>query len=209
MDSIPLPILVSALGGAVAALFLRAFFKFISKLLVELKPLAAYGCADSPSKRPGILIGIVSHGKGRKVDDKRAINKRAWEHSLDPAEANRMHTIYGPYVNDFGKPGFYKVRFRIYGEGFSDDESPVVILDVIQRPVFMKDDDLVLLGQRVVRAKDLSPKYKGFDVYCYVAGSGTYEYRCLVIAESFEPDKHRLRFDVIRVYNHVPGWDIF
>lgn len=209
MNSVPASLLISALGGAVAALFLRALLRFTTKLLAERNPLAVYGCADSPRRRPGILVGIISHGKGQRVDDECAMNGRAWEHTREPAEADRMHTIYGPYVNDFGKPGFYRVSFRIYGEGFLADESPVVILDVIQRPVFMTDENLVLLGQRIVRAKELTGKYRRFDVYCYVAGSGTHEYRCLVIPEAFDRNNHILRFDVIQVYRHVPSWDIF
>lgn len=204
-----LSLIVSALGGAIAALLLRALFRFIRKLISESKPLGIYYCADVPNERPHILVGILSHGKGKKVSDKLASNNFAWEHSIQPAESDMMHTIYGPYVNDFGKPGFYKVRFRIYGEGFSINDDSVLILDIIQRPIFMNDENLILLGQRVIKSKELSNKYKYYDVYCYVTGSGTFEYRALVISDVFNSNRHILRFDVIKVYNHIPTWEIF
>lgn len=204
MDPLPVSLLVSALGGAVAALFLRSIFRLIGKVWSERKPLAEYGCADSTKKRPALLV----HGRGKRIDDPLSTNKRAWEHTPQAAEEDRVHTIYGPHVNDFGKPGYYRVSFRIYGSGFSNDATPVIILDVIQRPIFLRDN-MIVVGQRIVRSKELVPKYKGFDVYCYAAGSGTYEYRCQVIPESFDPKEHVLRFDVIQVYNHIPTWEVF
>lgn len=209
MNPSVISLVISALGGAIAALLLRALFRLIRKLISESKPLSIYYCAEDPIIKPIILVGLLLHGKGKKVNDKLACNKVAWEHSTEPAGANMMHTIYGPYVNDFGKPGFYKVRFSIYGKGFSNDEDPILILDIIQRPTFMNDENLILLGQRVVKSKELSNKYKYYDVYCYVTGSGTFEYRVLVISEAFDQAKHTLRFDVIKVYNHVPSWEIF
>lgn len=142
------------------------------------------------------------------VKDEHATNGLSWEHTSEPVEGEGIHTICGPYVNDFGKPGFYKVRFRICGVGFQHHETPVVVLDIIHRPAFLREDNLVLLGQRVVRDKELSPKYKDFDIYCYVAGIGNYEYRCLVISDSHIQGK-QLRFDTIKVYVHVPTSELF
>lgn len=192
-----------------AALFLRSFFKFLSKRAAERKPLAIYDCADVISKPEGKpnWPGTLTHGKGRCVGDLDATNKRAWKYTPEIAEEALEHTIYGPYVNDFGKPGFYKISFRIRGEGFANSEQPIAILDVIQRPQFQVQN-IVVLGQRVVRSKELSSEYKDFDVYCYAAGSGTYEYRCYVIPESFEQRICTLLFDNIRIYIHIPTWEL-
>lgn len=201
-------LIASALGGAVAALFFRSLLRLAGKIWAERSPVAQYGCADTSAIRPHIFTGLLLHGKGRSVDDPRALKRRAWEHSSDNAEGDGEHTVYGPYVNDFGKPGFYRVSFLVYGSGFSDEDLPVVILDVIQRPFFMRDDTLIVLGQRVIRARELKSEYTSFDVYCYAAGSGTHEYRCLVIAEYFNPERHTLRFDTIQVHRHIPAWEI-
>jgi hypothetical protein len=140
--------------------------------------------------------------------DPLATHKSSWEHTLQNTGTNAPHTIYGPYVNDFGRPAYYRVSFRIYGAGFGGSEDPVIVIDVIQRPLFL-GKDLVVLGQRVIRGKDLTNKYRDFDVFCYAAGSGTYEYRCLVHREAYDEKRHTVRFDTIRVYLHVPAWEIF
>lgn len=201
-------IAIPALGGALAALVLRSLFRLIGKLWSGSHPVAEYSCADQSKVELSVLVGLLRHGKGYSVDDTRTRRRRVWEHSTQDAETNRIHTVYGPYVNDFGRPGFYRVSFRIYGSGFSDDGEPVLVLDILQRPAFLRDDALAILGQRVVRAQELKPEYVDFDVYCYAAGSGTHEYRCLVIPEAFKSEQHTLRFDTIRVYRYVPAWEV-
>ena len=207
MDLMWMPLIISAFGGAIAALFLRALLRLVRKWGTEWKPLAVYGCADSTWKQPGLL----TQGRGYPAEDATVKNRKVWMHTPDAYGEGLVHTIYGPYVNDFGKPGYYRVCFRIYGSGFfENDTTPIIILDVIERPIFMRDE-IVVLGQRLVRAKDLAegePRYKKYNVYCYAAGSGTYEYRCQV-TEAFDPKRHILRFDVIEVYAHVPAWEIF
>jgi hypothetical protein len=203
MSSSSLALIVSALGGALGALLLRSLLRLAGKLWAAHKPLATYDCADD-TRRPG---GIW-HGRGRRVPvDPLATNKRSWEHSSQHTGTKHVHTIYGPYVNDFGRPAYYRVSFRIYGDGFGGSEDPVVVLDVIQRPLFL-GHELVVMGQRVIRGKELSNEYREFEVYCYAGGSGTYEYRCLVHSEVFDEHRHTLRFDAIGVYIHVPAWEI-
>lgn len=203
MSYASLALIVSALAGAVGALLLRSLLRLIGKLWSERKPLAVYDCADD-TRRPG---GIW-HGSGRRVHvDPLATNKRSWEHTPQDTGTGKPHAIYGPYVNDFGRPAYYKVSFRIYGDGFGGSEDPVVVLDVIQRPIFL-GHELVVVGQRVIRGKELTNEYREFEVFCYAGGSGTYEYRCLVHSEAFDEQKHTVRFDTIKVYLHVPAWEV-
>lgn len=185
------------------ALLFRSLLRFAGKVWAERKPIAAYDCADD-TQRPGGLW----HGSGNRVAvDPIATSRRSWEHAPQTAGSDHPHSIYGPHVNDFGKPGYYRVTFRIYGSGFTGIEEPVIIADIIQRPMFL-GKDLVMLSQRVIRGKELSNEYRDFDVFCYASGTGTYEYRCLVHSEAFDQEKHTIRFDCIKVFVHIPVWEI-
>ena len=196
-------LVISALGGAVGALLLRSTIKFIGASWARWTPLSIHDCSN-PSTGPG----DIHHGWGRRIDDPKATNKQAWEHTTQQLVASREHTIYGPYVNDFGRPGFYRIRFRIYGSGFQHTNEAVVMLDVIQSR-FGTHRGLQIIGQRTVRAKDLAAQYRHFDVYCYAPGNSVYEYRCSVVPSAFNAAKHTIRFDIIKVYMHVPLWEVF
>jgi hypothetical protein len=193
-----------SLGGAVGALLIRSAFRSVGALWAYCRPLATYECAN-----PVVGPGNMHHGWGRRVDEPLLPRtKQAWEHTSTQLVPNREHTIYGPYTNDFGRPGYYRVRFRVFGSGFPPTNDPIVCLDVVQAP-FADDRQLRIIGQRIIRAKELSPKYRGFDVYCYAAGTSVYEYRCSVVPGVFRDAACTLRFDRIRVYVHLPLWDIF
>ena len=196
-------LVISALGGAVGALLLRSIIKLIGASWARWSPLAVHDCTN-PSTGPG----DIHHGWGHRVDDPNAANKQAWEHTTQQLVPGREHTIYGPYVNDFGRPGFYRVRFRIYGSGFQRTNKAVVMLDVIQSR-FGTHRDLQIIGQRTIREKDLAARYQKFDVYCYAPGTSVYEYRCSVVSSAFNSAKHTLRFDTVKVYLHIPLWEVF
>jgi hypothetical protein len=99
------------------------------------------------------------------------------------------------------------VRFRIFGSGFSSTNNPVVVLDVLQAP-FGSEQVYSIIGQRVVRAREFTAKYRWFSIFCYPAGSGVYEYRCSVVPDNFDAKLQTLRFDEIRVHRHVPAAQI-
>ena len=79
--------------------------RLIGKLWAERKPLTTYDCADHTQREGGIW-----HGHGVRVPlDPLATHKSSWEHTLQNTGTNAPHTIYGPYVNDFGRPAYYRV----------------------------------------------------------------------------------------------------
>jgi hypothetical protein len=196
------PLVLSALFGAMGALVLARLLILARKIYADLAAVARYDCADQTSG-PGSL----RHGCGRRVDDNKARHKQAWEHTTYQVVDDKAHTIYGPYTNDFGAPGYHKIRFRILGSGFPNTNDPVVVLDVIQAP-FGTQQVYNMIGQRVVRAKELRPKYKTFSIICYPTGGGVYEYRCSVVPSNFKQEKHTLRLDEITVFRHLPGWQV-
>ena len=203
MSALPsLSLLIAALSGAVAALLLRSGLRLAAKTWVSRTPLATYDCSVDLDGKPGVLW----HAWGCRVTDPDATDRQAWEHT-DQQRSAREHTIYGPYANDFGKPGFYKITFRVFGLGFGRSIEPVIVLDVVQAP-FGGRTDYVLLGQRIVKARELNGSYKDFSVFCYATGSGVYEYRCRVLPSAYRPDQHTIRFDAVKVYFHLPIWEV-
>lgn len=204
MDWIPTTaILIAALTGAVSALLLRSALRFVVKVWVGRTVIATYDCAEEMGERPGVLW----HAWGSRVPDNDATSRQAWEHSNRKLKENVEHTFFGPYVNDFGKPGFFKVTFRLFGIGFGKTSEPVLVLDVVQAP-FGGRTDFVLLSQRIIRARELTGSYQDFSLVAYATGSGVYEYRCRVRPEAYREGQITLRFDHVRVYYHVPIWEV-
>lgn len=197
--------LILVIGGAMGALVLRSAAKLAVKLRAERKPVAEYHCSDE-----NVGPGGLSHGWGKKISDRSASNGSAWssgENQVGPLR--REHTIYGPYTNDFGKPGYYKVTFRVRClTDLSPSNDSIVVLDVVRAP-FSLEKGMVLIGQRVIRARELKRVYKYFNVYCYYAGGGIYEYRSSVNAKELLKTANSVLFDTIKVYRHFPTWDIF
>lgn len=199
-------LLVSVLAGAVGALVLRSVVKFCVNRWLSRRPVAEYDCGeDAADEDPAAL----RHGWGRRVVDTRASNAVAWEYSGDrPRGRNREHTIYGPYTNDFGCPGYFRVRYRIAGTGFEAGNRVAVVVDVLHAPFDLQRNHMVL-GQRVIHERDLKPLYMGFDVVCYTSGTGVFEYRVRVVESAFDSARHQLRFDNIRIYPYFPIWEVF
>jgi len=207
-------LLISALGGAVAALVLRSSLRIIGILCTRWIPIAVYDCAaPEPSRKLELR-----HTWGCQVADSKSSSGNAWEYR--PIRIERPgeqitgeHTIYGPYVNDFGMPGFYRVRFRIRGDGLprkdersKDEDERIIVLDVVQSR-FGTDAVLRLLGQKVVRAREIRNCYRYFDIECYAAGTGVYEYRCAVLNEAKALKGGKIHFDNIKVYSNPPIWE--
>jgi hypothetical protein len=196
------------LSGALGALLIRSGIKLAIKLLAERKPLAEYDCGNE-NTGPGCL----RKSWGKRISDPKATNNQAWTYSNDRIEPRREHTIYGPYTNDFGKPGSYKVIFRIRCLNHFDwsSKSPpspndtVIVLDVVQTP-FSKQQGMVMTGQRMIRAQELKPTYKNFVVNCYYAGGGIYEYRCSVMRDKLPKSDNTFLFDNIKVYRQLSAW---
>jgi hypothetical protein len=195
--------ILPAFSGAVAALLLRSLLKLIGKYWSSRKPIVEYDCATDVSSPEAVGIW---HGRGERVADDRTQSGFAWMHSSRKIR-ELWHTIYGPYVNDLGRPGYMRVRFRISGAGFDESRTGVIVLDVNQ---ILHDDPPrhITLGQRVVCARDLKREYQWFDVICYTSGVGVYEYRAHVMESVFDDKRHRLLFDVVRVFRHFPAWEL-
>jgi len=195
-------ILISALAGAVGALALRSLLKLAGKQWASMIPIARYVCSKD-SEKPGYF----RHGWGVAASDEQKTGKSVWSYSQTQIRP-REHTLYGPYVNDFGRPGFFRIRFRLSGHGFDkESEEPVVVLDVIQAP-FDRQRDHVVIGQRIIRSRELSGRYRSFDIVCYTSGTGVYEYRASVVRETFDAGKTRIYFDNVRVYRYFPLWEV-
>ena len=203
-------ILVSVISGALGVSILRSGIRLVRKLQAERKPLAEYDCGDENTD-PGCL----RKSWGKRFPDESASNNQAWAYSNDRIEPRREHTIYGPYTNDFGKPGSYKVTFRIRclsNFDFSSKGPPlphdtVIVLDVVRTP-FAKEQSMIILGQRIVRAQELKATYKNFNINCHYAGDGIYEYRCSVIRDKLPKSENTFLFDSIKVYRQLPAWEI-
>ena len=186
---------------------LRACAKVLGAWLARRTPLAIYQCATTEQ----VGIGGLRHSWGNEVADSATKGGKAWEYDAQPLDRHGErvtgeHTIFGPYVNDFGKPGFYRVRYRICGKGFQNTDEPILSLDVVQAR-FGTDQTLRLLGQRIVRAKEFSGKYQNFDIVCHVPGTGVYEYRCAVLPKGVILSDRSIRFDQISVYSHPQIWE--
>jgi hypothetical protein len=203
-------LLISALGGAVGALILRSIFKVVGALRARLTPRAIHLCATSGSKP-----GEFDHCWGREVADNTSTTGRVWEHNWNSISPHPPHvpigdhTIYGPYINDFGKPGSYRISFRLRGMNFPKTDEPVLALDVVQSP-FGTERVLRLLGQRIIKAKELSGPYQYFDIVCYASGTDVYEYRCAVLrgTDTLTSSERTIRFDCVKVYSHPSIVDI-
>jgi len=202
-----LTLIITALGGALGALVLRSLVKLIGAVISRHTPLAIYECANTEQSG----IGALRHSWGHEITDPESKSGRAWEHNSisisRPGErVTREHTIFGPYLNDFGKPGFYRVSFRLCGKGFPEIEESIIALDVVQAR-FGTEQTLRLLGQRIIRKKELSGKYQKFNIVCHAPGTGVYEYRCAVIPKGTDVGKCVIRFDRIIVYAHPQIWE--
>lgn len=199
MDS---SLLVSALAGAVGALILRSILRLAGRQWSSFIPVARYSCAED-----GKYPGFFRHGWGQQeiLRDGRAV----WSHTNRQIQEGVEHTLYGPYINDFGRPGYYRVQFRLSGSGFDKNSNKsVVVLDVTQAPFGDTSDKKYFLhGQKIIRAKDLSSNFKTYDVVCYITGAGVFEYRASVVKEEFNEGKSIYFYDV-RIYRFYPLWEI-
>ena len=195
-------LLLSAFGGALGALLLRSSVKLAGALLARHRPLAVHECGVPEP----IKTGELRHSWGHLVDDPRCKTGKAWEHNETKVDQKNdritwEHTLFGPYLNDFGKPGYYRVRFRLCAIGFQKNDAGVVILDVVQSR-FGTEDILRLLGQRVVRGRDLQGKYQDFDLVFFASGSGVYEYRAAILQRHHVQPESIVRFDRVTVFAH-------
>lgn len=202
-------LLISALGGAVGALVLRSTLKTVGAVRARWTPRAIHLCATSGAKP-----GEFDHCWGREMDDDASTTGRVWEHNWNsiaphpPHVPMGQHTIYGPYVNDFGKPGFYRISFRLRGINLPKTDESVLALDVVQAS-FGTERVLRLLGQRIIKAKELSGSYRYFDIVCYAPGTDVYEYRSAVFPDTDNTSSGRIiRFDCVKVYSHPSILDI-
>ena len=202
-----LTLIITALGGALGALVLRSVVRLIAAVISRHTPLAIYECANTEKSE----IGALRHSWGYEISDSESKSGTAWEYNSIPINrpgerVTREHTIFGPYLNDFGKPGFYRVCFRLCGKGFPEIEECIIALDVVQAR-FGTEQTLRLLGQKIIRKKELSGKYQKFNIVCHVPGTGVYEYRCSVIPKGTDVGKCVIRFDRITVYAHPQIWE--
>lgn len=196
-------LLAAALGGALGALVLRSLLKLVSNYASSVRPLATYHCGEIGSEEHPVRLW---HAFGERVSDDRTEHGVSWAHT--PTRCGKGdHTVFGPYTNDLGRPGYLRAVFRISANGLGKSDEPVIVLDVVQVPYDLQEAR-VILRQRVLRARDLKPQYQAFDIVCYTSGVGVHEYRCRVLARTFNPALHDIRFDDVRVYRHFPFWEL-
>src|SRR5438128_10382130 len=123
-------LVIAVIGGAIA-LLLRAAAKYTATALAARKRRRTYLC-NIPSI-PG-EPAAVQHGWGSAGCD-RHTRREVWaynsvQHRLDHEGKGRQfeHTLFGPYTNDFGRPGYFGVTFRLCGRGFRAGDRPLLIL---------------------------------------------------------------------------------
>jgi hypothetical protein len=113
-------------AGAIGAMGVRIIFRAIQYYIVNRRTRAKYFCFEDAE-------GTMRHSVGEAVNDQDAEEHNAWLHTLNHINEG-FHTLYGPYNNDFGRPGYYKVIFRIKGTGFTSmgASKPAVRLEVVE-----------------------------------------------------------------------------
>jgi hypothetical protein len=92
---------------------------------------------------------------------------------------------------------------------FPKTREPIIAIDVVQTS-FGTERVLRLLGQRVIKANELSRSYRKFDIVCYAPGDSLYEYRGSVLcgADVSVASTRTIRFDCVKVYSHPPLGEI-
>jgi hypothetical protein len=203
--------LVTGVVGALIVIIFGWLRRLASKLLAKCFPIATYRCAEEGGQQ-----GNLKHSWGQAIDDPMARSGRVWQHtSAHIGDPSGSRTIYGPYTNDFGKPGYYKVGFSVYGAGFEQSDELAVLLEVTQTLVAYDPASRTTvnyfqmpIGQKLIRSRDLKPKYQEFSVVCYASGGNMYEYRVFVYPSYHASQSHRIRFDTVCVYRFVPGMEL-
>jgi hypothetical protein len=208
-------LVLSALSGAVGAFLLRFFLRLHLRSRESKKPLAVYYCGEE-SPTPGGL----DHGWGRGLEEKGPPKRNVWLFTKKRIKEGdrREHTIFGPYVNDLGRPGDYRVTFLVYASAFTPSlaNKSVLLLDVVQAP-FGGTTNYVLHGQRLIKENELARcrgQYISFDIGFYASGTGVYEYRARVFEnnvvdiENGDTTDPEIRFDTISVFRNPPLWDV-
>ncbi len=182
--------------------------KLIGIIYFRFTPISEYYCSEGEPIRPGQL----RHTWGFRVTDIYSASKYAWQYSKNKIERpgetiTGEHTIYGPYINDFGKPGYYRIQFRLRAIGIPKDNEPIISLDVVQAR-FGTEAVLRLLGQKIIKGKELSEQYKKYNIICFASGTGVYEYRCAVMGIVNTIENSKILFESIKVYSHPSVWEI-
>ncbi|GEM_PF-3952211 len=200
---------IFAFLGAVGALLLRSLLKLFYIWKFGRSLIHQYDCYES-----GTIKGKLRHSFGHEVSDAdaNAASKKAWEWSdIKVKDSEGDCTIYGPYVNDFGKPGNYKVIFRIKGNNIANDAEICLRLDVMMNesvfdPVRAQQfrGQTTIVERSVMRREIFShiDKYKEYELEFYIPGHGEYEYRCTVVKDAIEGAT--LRFDTVQVRKNMP-----
>ena len=203
--------LTSAVIGGVTALGVRAGLKYFATLWSARRELREYSSGyESRRGEPGAL----QHGWGGAACDVRTRHV-VWAHSHvrhehfsgDGTLRLVQHTIFGPYTNDFGRPGVFRITFRFCARGFARDDRRVMTFDV-QQSAYGNRDEYYLLTQKVMRASDLTGDFQAVELECYTTGMGVFEYRASVEPEIFDALRHEILFDTVRVHRVFPVQDI-
>lgn len=204
------PFTSGLLGGA-AALGARGVLKYAANVWNARRELREYACGyDSRRGEPGAL----QHGWGGAACDV-ATRRELWAHSIVRHEHFRgdgtlrlvQHTIFGPYTNDFGRPGFFKIAFQFRGRGFEENRLPILTFDVQQAP-YGKSQDYFLLAQKVVHGSELTGDFQVVELQCYTTGVGVFEYRVSVEPSTFDPLRHELTFEKVQIHRVLPIQDV-
>ncbi len=203
-----LQLLLAALTGAAGALIIRIVLRLYLRSRESKRALAVYYCGKR-SPTPGGL----DHGWGQESKSKGPSGRNVWLYTEEPTDQihPREHTIYGPYVNDLGRPGYYRVAFSICAKNFlQNSDRSVLLLDVVQAP-FGGTTTYVLHGQRLIREDELASgkeQYNTYEIEFYAPGTGVYEYRARVFGSNVTRDQ-TVEFDTIRVFRNTPLWEVF
>jgi hypothetical protein len=133
----------------------------------------------------------MMHHHGKPVTDEKAftnldVTNPIWEFTKDRiGRGAGASIIYGPYTNDFHRPGDYSATFKIRGIGFprqsdvpGDLNQNVFMLDVLQTEILgaERKHNIVALGYVKVRglAREGWQEYK---LDFSTDGAGIWEYR--------------------------------
>lgn len=206
-------LIISAFLGAFGIFVLRLIIRGVHAYNVRMKPIAEFPCYYDQKGCIENKNGKLSHSLGDACEDKSSKHGTVWCHSEDKID-NGCSTIYGPYMNVFGVPGNYIVRFRMKATGYNKNEqicwlqvvqNLVVYDSQIKRPVHY--DQSPLCDRNVIGRDFRKFKYKNIDLKLYYNGTGaSYEFR--VFVQNFNTDK-KVLFDYISVYKYIPFLEWF
>jgi hypothetical protein len=214
----PLLSLVStAIGGALASLIFFGVQRFFISQRTKPRKLNTYLCCPETNRgQKDEARGELMHHHGEPVTERSVLLSIGVEHAVwkwtkvPTGNGSGASVIYGPYTNDFHRPGFYSVTFYILGEGFPNEKHltgalnlNIFKLDAYRTEYLGSDERSQTVALTYVKAKDLArPGWQPYALNFQTDGGGAWEFRVLLdtnLKDLHVPDAME-KFPVANIY---------